>query len=75
MSPVRTLEGMPNAPKNKHRMVRFSDEDWADFGDLAAAAGTDRSAILRKLARWWMRRPGADLPEQSAPGGQAPAGE
>jgi hypothetical protein len=55
---------MPNKPKNKHRMVRFSDEDWADLGELAGEAGTDRSAILRQFAHWWLRRPGAKLPER-----------
>lgn len=55
---------MPNVPKSKHRMVRFSDEDWADLGVLAAAAGTDRSAVIRQLVQWWVRRPGVKLPER-----------
>lgn len=55
---------MPNAPKNKHRMVRFSDEDWEEFGALTQQEGTDRSAVLRQLARWWMRRRGAKLPDR-----------
>ena len=60
------MSGVPNKPKNKHRMVRFSDEDWEEFGTLTDAAGTDRSAILRQLAHWWMRRPGAKLPDRPA---------
>lgn len=51
-------------PKNKHRMVRFSDEDWADLGDLAEKAGSDRSAILRQFVHWFLRRPGVELPER-----------
>lgn len=65
MNSVRTpgtLGRVPNAPKNKHRMVRFSDEDWADLGTLAEDMGTDRSAVLRQLAQWWMRRKGVTLP-------------
>ena len=59
---------MPNQPKNKHRPVRFSDEDWDDLGRLAEAAGTDRSAILRQFAQWWMRRPGVKLPPRPPEG-------
>jgi hypothetical protein len=62
---VRTpdiLGGMPNQPKNKHRPVRFSDDDWDDLGRLAEQMGTDRSAVLRQLAQWWMRRRGARPP-------------
>lgn len=64
---VRTpdiLERVPDQPKNKHRMVRFSDEDWADLGEMAEAMGRDRSVVLRQLAQWWMRRPGVKLPER-----------
>lgn len=45
-------------------MVRFSDEDWADLGEMAEAMGRDRSVVLRQLAHWWMRRPGVKLPER-----------
>jgi hypothetical protein len=55
---------VPDQPKNKHRMVRFSTEDWHTLGWLASHLGRDRSAVLRELARWWMRAPGAKLPER-----------
>lgn len=55
---------MPNQPKNKHRMVRFSDEDWDEFGELAERMGTDRSAVLRQFAQWWMRRKDVTLPKR-----------
>jgi hypothetical protein len=42
--------------------VRIDDETWEELGAAAAAAGTDRSAVLRDLARWWLRRPGARMP-------------
>jgi hypothetical protein len=44
------------------RAVRIDDETWAALGDAADAAGTDRSAVLRELARWWLRHPGARMP-------------
>ena len=69
--PVRTMVGVPNKPKNKHRMVRFTDEDWEEFGELTEAADTDRSAVLRQLAHWWMRRPGVTLPERPKGGSDA----
>jgi len=59
-----TIGPVPNAPKNKHRMVRFSDEDWRELGELTEALGTDRSTVLRQFAHWWMRRRGAKLPER-----------
>jgi hypothetical protein len=53
---------MPNKPATPSRAVRIDDETWGQLGDAAAAADTDRSAILRQLAQWWLRRPGAKLP-------------
>lgn len=58
------LERVPNKPRNAHRPVRFSDEDWAELGRLAGEAGTDRSAVIRQLTHWWMRKPRAKLPER-----------
>ena len=46
---------MPNAPKTPHRQVRIDDETWGVLGDLAEMAGTDRSALLRSLVRWYLR--------------------
>jgi hypothetical protein len=57
---------VPDQPKNKHRMVRFSNKDWHALGWLATRRGKDRSAVLRELAHWWMRVPGAKLPERPA---------
>jgi predicted GIY-YIG superfamily endonuclease len=54
----------PGKPKNKHRMIRFSDEDWADFGVLAEQMGSDRSALLRDLAHWWLGHKGAARPKR-----------
>lgn len=53
---------MPNAPKTKHRSVRIDDPDWADLA--TQAPGGDRSAVIKDLVRWYLRRPGASLPER-----------
>jgi hypothetical protein len=64
---VRTTEklaGMPNKPKTPHRQVRLSEDDWREFGELAEQSGTDRSAVIRQLVHWWLRRPGVTLPDR-----------
>lgn len=53
---------MPNQPATPGRAVRIDDETWAALGAAADAAGTDRSAVLRQLAQWWLRFPGARMP-------------
>lgn len=55
---------MPNAPKTKHRSVRIEDDDWTDLA--TRAPGGDRSAAIKELVRWYLRRPGAELPERPA---------
>jgi len=55
---------VPNVPKNKHRMVRFSNDDWHALGWLTKLRGTDRSAVLREFTDWWLRKPGAKLPDR-----------
>jgi len=64
---------MPNAPKSKHRSVRFSDEDWADLEMATAAQGSDRGTVLKELAAWYLRRPGAKLPQRPEVDRPAPA--
>lgn len=60
---------MPNAPKTKHRSVRIDDDDWKDLA--AQAPGGDRSAVIKDLVRWYLKRPDADLPERPASGEDA----
>ena len=55
---------MPNAPKSKHRSVRFSDEDWADLELATAAQSSDRGTVIKELVAWYLRRPGAKLPKR-----------
>jgi hypothetical protein len=55
---------VPNQPKTPHRSVRVDDEDWADLDTAAVAAGTDRAKLIVAFIRWYLRRPGAELPER-----------
>ncbi|MET9429788.1 hypothetical protein [Streptomyces sp. NPDC003036] len=58
---------MANQPKTQHRSVRIDDADWADL--KSRAPGGDRSAAIKELLAWYLRRPGAELPERPpAPG-------
>lgn len=51
--PVRGLRGIPA-------------DLWAEFARVTDRAGTDRSAALRACMEWYVRRPGAALPERPA---------
>lgn len=42
---------------------RGPDEDWAD---LDTASSGERPEVVRELVRWYLRRPGARLPERPA---------
>jgi hypothetical protein len=54
---------MVSRAKDTHttnRVVRVSDEDWADLGERAG----NRAQVMRELIAWYLRRPGAELPER-----------
>lgn len=55
---------MPNKPKTQHRSVRVVDPDWEDAGRQTARMGTDRAKVINQFLRWYLRRPGAGLPER-----------
>ena len=51
----------------KQRVVRgIDDELAADFDAATHAVGSDRSNTTRQLWEWFVRRPGAELPERPA---------
>lgn len=50
------MKGTPTHP------IRMDPAEWDEFGSDAAFMGTDRSALVRQLVAWWMRKPGAKLP-------------
>lgn len=56
---------MANQHKHPLRCVRgVDDELWTDLDAAAKSAGEDRSSISRRLWEWYVRRPGAKLPER-----------
>jgi hypothetical protein len=59
-----TLGTVPNQPANRHRSVRVSDEDWADLEAATGTLGSDRGTVIKQFIRWYLRRPGAKLPER-----------
>lgn len=59
-----TIKGVPNSPGTQHRSVRVSNEDWADLLTAARRLGSDRGTVIKQFIRWYLRRPGAELPER-----------
>lgn len=54
--------------RHKQRVLRgIPDELANDFDAAAHAAGSDRSRMTRQLWEWYVRRPGAELPERPTP--------
>ena len=56
----------PRPRSGKHLMFRalisLPNKDWKDLG--AAVGDTNRAATIRALVAWFLRRPGAKLPER-----------
>ncbi|MFD7413506.1 hypothetical protein [Kitasatospora purpeofusca] len=57
---------MPNVPKTQHRSVRISDDDWRDLLATAKSQGSDRGTVIKEFVAWYLRRPGAKLPQRPA---------
>lgn len=62
-----TIRHVPNQPRTQHRSVRISDQDWGDLDAAAKSAGTDRGTLIKQFIRWYLLRPGAELPQRPAP--------
>ncbi|MEI5032423.1 hypothetical protein RB201_04280 [Streptomyces sp. S1A(2023)] len=57
-------QGMsPNMPKTPPRQIRIGDT-WYDFDAAAKAMDTERAAVIRELIDWYIREPGAKLPDR-----------
>jgi len=53
----------------------MDEELWEDLDVATKAAGTDRSAVLREFARWYIRERGAKLPRRPPPSVTTPLPE
>lgn len=58
-------EKQPHTPP---RQIRIPDEDWGDFAEAAKQEGSDRATLVREFIRWYLRRPGAKMPQRPAQG-------
>jgi len=59
-----TIGHVPNKPKTQHRSMRVDTPEWADLEIGAEDIDLDRSKVINQLVKWWLRRPGAELPER-----------
>ncbi|GGU13173.1 hypothetical protein [Streptomyces violascens] len=57
---------------DKPRQMRIPDSEWGPFEDATKAqhptGRSPRAAVVREFIRWYLRRPGAKLPERPAAG-------
>lgn len=50
--------------KTPHRSVRLEQDLWDRLEPAAKTAGLDRSSLIRQFVRWYLREPGANLPQR-----------
>lgn len=48
----------------KAKSIRLEDKLWDDLGSAADRVGNDRAGVIRQFVRWYLRQPGADLPQR-----------
>jgi hypothetical protein len=51
----------------KVRSVRLEQKLWDDLKPAAEALGLDRAGLIRQFIRWYLRVPGAKLPQRPDP--------
>jgi len=56
--------GRPATGRTPSKTVRMSDERWDALGEKAKDAGSNRSEVVNKLAAWYTREDGAELPDR-----------
>ena len=76
MQGAQTGEDMPRAlqavscsdmagdSENKPRTIRMEQALWDALGPAALANGHDRSSLIKQFVRWYLRTPGAQLPQR-----------
>lgn len=53
--------GRPATGQTPLRNFRAPDDEWSAF---RLASGNKMSALIREFIRWYLRKPGAQLPER-----------
>jgi hypothetical protein len=48
----------------RHDPARVDDAEWDDAEQATAEMGTNRAKVINQFLRWYLRRPGAHLPER-----------
>lgn len=58
----------PNDKYDTPRKFRAPADEWEPFGDATKAmhptGRSPRTRVIREFVRWYLRRPGAKLPER-----------
>jgi hypothetical protein len=58
---ARSTVPRPPTGETPIQHTRIDQDDW---DDLETVAGRQRAKVMRELLRWYLRRPGAALPER-----------
>lgn len=58
---VRTTVARPKTGQTPVRTLRMPDPDWPD---MHAVTGRELASVIHQFVRWYLRRPGAKLPER-----------
>lgn len=48
----------------KSKSIRLEDDLWDELAPAAKQVGNDRAGVIRQFVRWYLRRPGARLPQR-----------
>lgn len=50
--------------KTPQRTLVVEPSDWDELQVAAKAVGSDRATVLRQFIKWYIRRPGARMPQR-----------
>lgn len=64
-----TISHVPNKPKpgRRHRSLVFWNGQWWVGQPITKRMGTSRNAVLEQMWQWYIRMPGAELPDRPSP--------
>lgn len=48
----------------KSKSLRLEDDLWDELAPAAEQVGNTRTGVIRGFVRWYLRRPGAQLPQR-----------